>query len=52
MPTGPGTEIERERLEGPEDALLGAYQVGLGRVPTCVGLPETQRSISINDPKL
>lgn len=52
MPAGPGPKIETDWLEGPEDELLGAYQVRLGRVPTCVGLPETQRSVSINDTKL
>lgn len=36
----------------PEEPLLDAHQVRFGCVPTCVGLPEAQRSIGINDTKL
>lgn len=47
-----GTKLELKLLERAEDPLLDAYQVRFGCVPTCVGLPETQRSIGINNAKL
>lgn len=38
--------------ERPDEPAPDAYQVRFGSVPACVGLPETQSSISINDAKL
>lgn len=43
---------KKKKCWSPEEPLLDAYQVRFGGVPTHVGLPQTQRSIGINDAKL
>lgn len=46
------TILNTNTLEKEKVALWVSYQVWFGCIPTCVGLPETQTSISIHDTEL